>query len=384
MLKRKFRSTLLTSIVLLLAACTNPVPNDVGGSLRQFPAIENFQDLEQEYTFKTKELTQSYLERKFDRWLDTENNRANINGPRLVKELYYAMFKHPQIFTAIIRKNPLMLTTINNVSDVSARKSLDTAFKDFLDNLAPPPVKMIFVQGGTFQMGNSSQAPPAHTVSLSNFYIGKYEVTQKEYFSVLGINPSSFAGENRPVENVDWYATFKYCNARSRSDGLPVAYNEITGQLLDESGNVTTNTKEVKGYRLPTEAEWEFAARGGNNSLGFTYSGSNNPDEVAWYNSNAGGMTHDVGLKLPNELGLYDMTGNVWEWSTDYLADYIPDEVPGIPNNPGAVNPYITTVNPIENRGGSWVEPALQVYRRSSGYNITLNYLGFRIALSAQ
>jgi len=164
---------------------------------------------------------------------------------------------------------------------------------------------MVYVEGGTFTMGATPEqctdkydddAKPTHQVILSSFYIGRYEVTQEEWVAVMGKNPSEYKGNKRPVENVDW----DDCQEFIRK------LNTLTG----------------KNFRLPTEAEWEFAARGGNNSRGYKYSGGNDINSVAWYTNNSDWETHKVGLKQSNELGLYDMSGNVRELCSDWLGNY--------------------------------------------------------------
>ena len=188
--------------------------------------------------------------------------------------------------------------------------------------------EMVRVEGGTFRMGATSEQKdeawdrekPVHSVTLSGYYIGKTEVTQVLWEAVMGINPSKFIGDNLPVEMVSW----DDCQEFIRE------LNALTGQ----------------NFRLPTEAEWEFACRGGNNSRGYKYSGSNNLGSVAWYDGNSGNKTHPVGTKAPNELGIYDMSGNVWEWCADWYGDYSS----GAQTNP--TGPYGGS-NRVY-RGGSW------------------------------
>ena len=187
---------------------------------------------------------------------------------------------------------------------------------------------MVWVEGGTFRMGATSEQDgdaydnekPVHSVTLSGYYIGKTEVTQALWKAVMGSNPSEFKGDNLPVENVSWYDCQEFIRK----------LNSLTDQ----------------NFRLPTEAEWEFACRGGNNSRGYKYSGSNYIDNVAWYAGNSGHKTHPVATKSPNELGIYDMTGNVWEWCADWYGDYSS----GAQTNPKG--PYGGSRR--VNRGGSW------------------------------
>ena len=180
----------------------------------------------------------------------------------------------------------------------------DTSNRSQSDILQELEDNMIFVQGGTFTMGatpeQSSDAcadeKPVHNVTLSSFYICKYEVTRELWQAVMGSNPSEVVGAKRPVDCVSWYDCQTFISK----------LNSLTG----------------KNFRLPTEAEWEYAARGGSKSLGYKYSGSNDLNSVAWYTDNSGDTTHDVGTKQPNELGIYDMSGNVWEWCSDWYGSY--------------------------------------------------------------
>ncbi len=218
--------------------------------------------------------------------------------------------------------------------------------------------RMVYVAGGTFTMGATKEMKkpadnekPTHQVTLSNYYIGETEVTQALWKAVMGSNPSKFKGDDLPVECVSWNDCQTFINK----------LNELTGQR----------------FSLPTEAEWEFAARGGNQSRHTQYSGSDNIDEVAWYRENSGGQTHPVKTKKPNELGLYDMTGNVYEWCQDWFGPYSSAHRP----NPMGAGSGSRRVN----RGSSWDGPLWygRVSCRGdrppgvSGYNLGLRLVLF-------
>ena len=237
-------------------------------------------------------------------------------------------------------------------SSTSSTVSLSAELNKLINN-------MVYVSSGTFTMGATSEQgsdaesdeKPTHSVTLSSYYICKYEVTQALWRAVMGSNPSNFKGDNLPVECVSWNDCQTFINR----------LNSYTG----------------RNFRLPTEAEWEFAARGGNYSRHYKYSGSNYISDVAWYDGNSGNRTHPVGTKQANELGLYDMSGNVYEWCSDGYGSYSPYSQ----NDPTGPNSGSRRVP----RGGSWRSNAR--YCRSScrdnyapgdrGY-----YLGLRLVLS--
>ncbi len=229
-----------------------------------------------------------------------------------------------------------------------------------------------YVTAGTFQMGSttSSDEQPVHTVTLTrDFLIATYEVTQAQWREVMGTSPSSFSGDNRPVESVSWYEAVEFCNALSVLEGLEPAYSG--------SGDGVVVDLDATGYRLPTEAEWEYAARGGNASGGYTYSGSDTVGAVAWYLDNSGSQTHDVGTKAANELGIYDMSGNVWEWVWDWYDSGYYGASPGSDPAGPATGSYRVL------RGGSWSSYATscRVANRSYDTPSFRNYvIGFRPA----
>lgn len=244
---------------------------------------------------------------------------------------------------------------------------------------------LLYVEGGSFLMGNNkgkNNEKPSRKITLNSFYISPLEITQREYESLIGDNPSNFSGLDLPIENVTWFDAIKFCNIKSKTDGLPLAYNEKTGELLDQDGNITTDITKVKGYRLPTEAEWEYASRSGKYNEPFEYSGSNKADEVAFYAKNSKQKTANVKSKKPNKIGLYDMSGNVMEWCHDWY-------------DPSAYLYFDKTKNPIVSqkslervtRGGSILntEKDITVFSRFGFEPDDKAFLlGFRIVLSGE
>ena len=218
--------------------------------------------------------------------------------------------------------------------------------------------EMVYVEGGTFDMGATSEQgsdaydweKPVHRVTLSDYYIGKYEVTQELWEAVMGSNPSYFIGAQNPVEYVSWNDCQNFIKKLSSLTGMT--------------------------FRLPTEAEWEYAARGGKKSLHYKYSGSGNIDDVAWYYDNSGSSTHAVGTKTANELGIYDMSGNVWEWCSDWYGGYSA----GAQTNPQGPSTGSSRVL----RGGSWDFGAGSCrvsFRNRSGPVNSFNDGGLRLVL---
>jgi formylglycine-generating enzyme required for sulfatase activity len=225
------------------------------------------------------------------------------------------------------------------------------------------------IQGGTFTMGSPATEADRidnevqHQVTVGSFYMGKYEVTQREYQALMGTNPSWFKGDNLPVERVTWYDAVNYCNALSRKEGLKPAYTV--------SGTNVTWYFSANGYRLPTEAEWEYACRAGTTT---PYSSGSSVDGAGWYGSNSGSTTHPVGTKQANAWGLYDMHGNVWEWCWDLYGAY--------PNG-SQTDPLGASSGPTRViRGGSWGNNGQYLRSAWRGGNTPSNsyyYLGFRL-----
>jgi len=219
-------------------------------------------------------------------------------------------------------------------------------------NSAAAPANFVRVEGGTFTMGSPSNEDgrlahesPQHQVTVNSFYMGIYEVTQKEYQEVMGVNNSPNSGDNLPAV-CSWYDAIEYCNKLSLKEGLTPCYRG--------SGDNIICDWNANGYRLPTEAEWEYAAKGGNKDyLIYTYSGSNNPAAVAWYMGNSNKWeVNPVGTKQPNSLGIYDMSGNVSEWCWDLYGSYTSSAKTN-PHGPATPSPYFDDGYPYRvTRGG--------------------------------
>lgn len=217
---------------------------------------------------------------------------------------------------------------------------------------------MVAVKGGTFTMGATSEQTgaksdesPTHLVTLSDYYIGETEVTQELWQAVMGSNPSDFTGNlQRPVERVSW----------NDCQTFITKLNALTGET----------------FSLPTEAEWEYAARGGNKAQGYLYSGSNTISDVAWYTSNSSNTTHPVKTKQPNELGIYDMSGNVWEWCSDWDGSYS-SSAQTDPVGPSSGSNRVL-------RGGSWNHSATccrVAYRNANTPTFVYYSYGLRLSL---
>lgn len=276
---------------------------------------------------------------------------GTASGSRFLKKGSHSIQLTANGYETLTRS--IVVNSENSRYSFTMEKRQESPQQAILKNLVS---NMVYVEGGTFMMGATKEQgkdayddeKPYHQVTLSSFSIGKFEVTQEEWEAVMGSNPSKYKGAKLPVECVSW----EDC------------------QTFIEKLNALTG----KSFRLPTEAEWEYAARGGNRSRGYKYAsaGDNTLGNVAWYNANSGGKTHEVGKKQPNELGLYDMSGNVWEWCHDKYGKY------------SSLAQTNSTGSGRVLRGGSWGSDAGRCrvsYRRGSSPSCRNNYLGLRLAL---
>ena len=248
-----------------------------------------------------------------------------------------------------------------------------------------PFAAMKLVEGGTFTMG-SSGADTLHSVTVNSYYISNIEVTEGQWKSVMGYNPGYYSalGDNAPIENITWYECVRYCNKLSIKEGRSPAYS-VNG--ITNPDNWPTDTASLnkvifdtlsKGYRLPTEAEWEYAAKGGSLSKGFIYSGFGSLDSVAINKNNSAKTLHFIGTRTGNELGLYDMSGNVWEWCWDWSQAY---------TSAAQLNPLGAKIGKYRAmRGGSWLDVSATYFQ--SNYRVghaPINLdpsIGFRVVCS--
>jgi formylglycine-generating enzyme required for sulfatase activity len=265
--------------------------------------------------------------------LQVEKNEAQSLYNQLVKQIRGTKTKWAKL------RKTLNATPPSTPMPVAASVSFD--------------LEMIFVEGGTFKMGSRDYANerPIHLVTLDDFWVSKYPITQAQWQAVMGQNPAHFVGDALPVETISW--------------------NDA--QLFIKRLNLLTN----KNYRLPTEAEWEFAAKGGNQTKDYKYSGSDILDDVAFFSRNSQSLTHPVGQKLPNELGIHDMSGNIWEWCSDIYGLYTDAAV----KNPMGAAEGTSHVH----RGGSWYNTAMNSrstrrHHRKAAYRA--NHIGFRLVCS--
>jgi sulfatase modifying factor 1 len=280
-------------------------------------------------------------------------------------------------YALVATKQNLRIDPLVNIVNVTTNNVINNNFNAY----SYPIVEMTTIEASEFLMGsnngNTDEKPP-HIVTLHNYEIGKYEITQDEWIAVMNSNPSVFLGKDNPVDRISWYDAVAFCNALSMREGLDAAYT-IDGT------NVVCNFFS-HGYRLPTEAEWEYACRAG--TVTDRYSGNissvstasfreRNLDTIAWYRFNSDSTTHPVGKLEPNSFGLYDMQGNVTEWCWDYWNAYSPLAQT---NPTGPANGITRSL-----RGGSWYDKPWEIrsaFHRTYSPSTTYSGVGFRVARS--
>ena len=284
------------------------------------------------------------------------------------------------VYTSDGAKTVFEISSIDSMKILS-QEDISIMDTDIFSNLEKD--EMVYVEGGTFTMGATSEQGtsdpwddeyPTHQVTLSDFYIGKYEVTQQLWEYVMKYSGTAADGTSMSAYASDVWLGTTPSSSYGVGNYYPayyVSWEDIVNIFIPRLNKITGKT-----FRLPTEAEWEYAARGGNKSKGYKYSGSNTIGDVAWYISNSSSKTHQVGTKSPNELGIYDMSGNVWEWCSDWYGSY---------SSSSQTNPTGPTSGSYRVlRGGSWGTYAQNCrvsYRYSYAPDYRDDYNGFRLAL---
>ena len=313
--------------------------------------------------------------------------RYTLDGSR--PDLNSSRYTQPFVITSNKTVRARLFKMDHNPGEIAAQTYVINLPEDPFD--PSDPAKMVFVPGGDFMMGSMNgfdDERPVHEVFVSDFYLSDRPVTQYEWQHLMNSCPSDpdyGIGNNYPVNRVTWIDALKYCNKRSIQEGLTPCYSlnqesnpdnwpDSDGYQYEFWFAMVCNWS-ANGYRLPTEAEREFAARGSNQSQSYVYAGSNNIDEVAWYFYNSNGTSHPVAMKNPNELGLYDMCGNGWEWCWDTYGFY---QTEYQVNPTGPVSDYYKVV-----RGGCWGNPEMSCrVSARDGYGIRNKeyFIGFRVA----
>jgi formylglycine-generating enzyme len=261
-----------------------------------------------------------------------------------------------------------------------------------MESVSKTGKEMLHVRGGIFQMGSTdgdSDEQPIRQVTVHSFYLGIYPVTQALYQPFCGKSPGFHKGTALPAEQISWYDAIEFCNRLSLAEGYMPVYtigkyriqekkDPANHSFYDDLKWVVKLNPGANGYRLPTEAEWEYAAKGAKTDGHKVYPGTDSKSELeayAWYKDNSNGSTNDVGLKKPNVLGLYDMSGNVWEWCWDWYGDY---------SRLLTLNPRGASSGEYRiSRGGSWYEKAesCRVSFRGTGYpSYRFSNTGMRLA----
>jgi formylglycine-generating enzyme required for sulfatase activity len=293
--------------------------------------------------------------------LDTNNRENSGNIMRHYILVALLLFSIIAMFASCSRKAP---------DEPSSESKIESEMK------TESGINMVLLRGGTFIMGDKSEIDsPLHEVAVSAFYIDTHLVTQEQYEKLMGENPSRWKADKNPVEQMRWSDAVKYCNARSKAEGLEPCYDLDTWKC-----NFAAN-----GYRLPTEAEWEYACRSGTTTAYSFGDDASKLKAYAWYEDNSGEKPRPVGQKPPNPWGLFDMHGNVWEWCNDfYKVDYYQESPKENPRGPETGETKVL-------RGGAWkfsAESCRSAYRynENPGYaDVCFGYdiYGFRCVRNA-